>query len=122
MPVLIDRVEEITRQSVGLAGMYVRTRTRRGACRIHSGACTRFRRARSGPICRTLIRRVRLTRARHRTLLAKTIDSQPGAKLARILGWSNRSRSLNLPLPGAVSRARDNPVPGGACGGPEVHS
>jgi hypothetical protein len=104
MPVLIDRVEEITRQSVGLAGMYVLDED---AARGLQDSFGLLHAVPPGAI-RTYLPDVDPASAvdarRHRTLRAKTIDSQPVGKLARILGWSNRSRSLNLPLPGAVSR------------------
>jgi hypothetical protein len=41
---------------------------------------------------------------RHRILSASTIATQPATRLARTLGWANRARALNLPLPKHVSR------------------
>ena len=79
MPVLIDRVEEITRQSVGLAGMYVLDED---AARGLQDSFGHLHAVPPGAI-RTYLPDVDPASAvdarRHRTLLAKTIDSQPGA-------------------------------------------
>jgi hypothetical protein len=103
-PVLVGHVEEITGQSVGLAGMYVLDQD------AAQGLQESFGHLHAVPLgaIRTYLPGVDPASAvdarRHRTLLARTIATQPAGKLARILGWSNRSRSLNLALPGPVSR------------------
>jgi hypothetical protein len=104
MPLLIGRVEEITRQSVGLAGVYVLDE---GAAEDLRKSFGQLHAVPPGAI-RTYLPGVDPASAvdarRHRILLASTIATQPAGKLARTLGWANRSRALNLPLPKQVSR------------------
>jgi hypothetical protein len=103
MPLLIGHVEEITRQSVGLAGVYVldeeaAQELQESFGRLHAVPFGAIRTYLPGVDPASVV-----DARRHRILLASTIATQPAGKLARILGWANRNRSLNLPLPKHVS-------------------
>jgi hypothetical protein len=104
MPLLIGRAEEITRQSVGLAGMYV---LEERAAQELQRSFGQLHAVPPGAI-RTYLPGVDPASAvdarRHRILLASTIATQPAGKLSRTLGWANRNRALSLPLPKHVSR------------------
>lgn len=104
MPLLIGHVEELTRQSVGLAGIYVLDED---AARDLQQSFGQLHAVPFGAI-RTYLPGADPASAvdarRHRILMAGTIATQPAGKLARTLGWANRTRSLNLPLPKHVSR------------------
>ena len=104
MPVLINHVEEITRESVGLAGVYVLDEDTAGALRQSFG---KLHAVPFGAI-RTFLPGADPASAvdarRHRILTARTIATQPAAKLAHALGLASRNSALNLPLPGQVSR------------------
>ena len=104
MPVLIGHVEEVTRQSVGLAGVYVLDED---AARTLQESFGRLHAVPFGAI-RTYLPGVDPASAvdarRHRILLASTIATQPAGRLAHTLGWANRNVSLNLPLPKHLSR------------------
>jgi hypothetical protein len=104
MPVLVGHVEQITRESVGLAGAYVMDED---AAQDLQGSFGQLQSVPLGAI-RTYLPGVDPASAvdarRHRILVASTIASQPASKLARTLGWADRKRSLNLPLPRHVSR------------------
>ena len=104
MPRLIGHVEQLTRECVGLAGIYV----------LDTGAAAKleesFAPSHSVPLgaIRTFLPEVDPASAvdarRHRVLLARTIAEQAPGKLAHLLGRANRSRALNLPLPSHVAQ------------------
>jgi hypothetical protein len=115
MPLLISHVEQITRQCVGLAGVYVLDEA---AAKELEGSFGQLHAVPLGAI-RTYLPGVDPASAvdarRHRILMASTIATQPAPKLARSLGWVHRSRALNLPLPKQISRvdrilSREEPV------------
>jgi len=101
---MIDHVERLTRECVGLAGIYV----------LDTGAAAKleesFAPSHSVPLgaVRTFLPEVDPASAvdarRHRVLLARTIAEQPPGKLAHLLGRAHRSRALNLPLPSHVAQ------------------
>ena len=101
---MISHVERLTRECVGLAGIYV----------LDTGAAAKleesFAPSHSVPLgaVRTFLPEVDPASAvdarRHRVLLARTIAEQPPGKLAHLLGRANRSRALNLPLPSHVAQ------------------
>ena len=103
-PRMISHVERLTRECVGLAGIYV----------LDTGAAAKleesFAPSHSVPLgaVRTFLPEVDPASAvdarRHRVLLARTIAEQPPGKLAHLLGRANRSRALNLPLPSHVAQ------------------
>jgi hypothetical protein len=103
-PRMISHVERLTRECVGLAGIYV----------LDTGAAAKleesFAPSHSVPLgaIRTFLPEVDPASAvdarRHRVLLARTIAEQPPGKLAHLLGRANRSRALNLPLPSHVAQ------------------
>jgi hypothetical protein len=103
-PRMIGHVERLTRECVGLAGIYV----------LDTGAAAKleesFAPSHSVPLgaVRTFLPEVDPASAvdarRHRVLLARTIAEQPPGKLAHLLGRANRSRALNLPLPSHVAQ------------------
>ena len=104
VPRLIGHVEQLTRECVGLAGIYV----------LDTGAAAKleesFAPSHSVPLgaIRTFLPEVDPASAvdarRHRVLLARTIAEQAPGKLAHLLGRANRSRALNLPLPSHVAQ------------------
>ena len=104
VPRLIGHVEQLTRECVGLAGIYV----------LDTGAAAKleesFAPSHSVPLgaIRTFLPEVDPASAvdarRHRVLLARTIAEQAPGKLAHLLGRANRSRALNLPLPPHVAQ------------------
>jgi hypothetical protein len=101
---LIGHVEQLTRECVGLAGIYV----------LDTGAAAKleesFAPSHAVPLgaIRTFLPEVDPASAvdarRHRVLLARTIAEQAPGKLAHLLGRANRSRALNLPLPSHVAQ------------------
>jgi len=103
VPRMISHVERLTRECVGLAGIYV----------LDTGAAEKleesFAPSHSVPLgaVRTFLPEVDPASAvdarRHRVLLARTIAEQPPGKLAHLLGRAHRSRALNLPLPAHVA-------------------
>src|SRR5690348_10509528 len=103
-PTMIGHVERLTRECVGLAGIYV----------LDAGAAAKleesFAPSHSVPLgaVRTFLPEVDPASAvdarRHRVLLARTIAEQAPGKLAHLLGRANRSRALNLPLPSHVAQ------------------
>jgi len=103
-PRMTSHVERLTRECVGLAGIYV----------LDTGAAAKleesFAPSHSVPLgaIRTFLPEVDPASAvdarRHRVLLARTIAEQPPGKLAHLLGRANRSRALNLPLPSPVAQ------------------
>ncbi len=103
-PRMIGHVERLTRECVGLAGIYV----------LDSGAAAKleesFAPSHSVPLgaIRTFLPEVDPASAvdarRHRVLLARTIAEQAPGKLGHLLGRANRSRALNLPLPSHVAQ------------------
>jgi hypothetical protein len=103
-PAMIDHVERLTRECVGLSGIYV----------LDTGAAAQleesFGPSHSVPLgaVRTFLPEVDPASAvdarRHRVLLARTIAEQPPGKLAHLLGRANRSRALTLPLPPHVAQ------------------
>jgi hypothetical protein len=104
VPRMIDHVERLTRECVGLAGIYV----------LDTGAAAKleesFAPSHSVPLgaVRTFLPEVDPASAvdarRHRVLLTRTIAEQPPGKLAHLLGRAHRSRALNLPLPSHVAQ------------------
>jgi hypothetical protein len=114
-PAMIDHVERLTRECVGLSGIYV----------LDAGAAAQleesFGPAHAVPLgaVRTFLPEVDPASAvdarRHRVLLARTIAEQAPGKLAHLLGRANRSRALTLPLPAPVAQvdrllSREEPV------------
>jgi hypothetical protein len=103
-PRMIEHVERLTRECVGLAGIYV----------LDTGAAAKleesFAPSHSVPLgaVRTFLPEVDPASAvdarRHRVLLARTIAEQAPGKLAHLLGRANRNRALNLPLPSHVAQ------------------
>lgn len=104
LPVLIDHTEELTRESVGLAGVYVLDEDAAWDLRESFGRLH----AVPGGAIRTFLPGADPASAvdgrRHRILMANTIATQPLGKLVRTLGWASRNSALNLPLPRHVSR------------------
>jgi hypothetical protein len=104
VPRMIDHVERLTRECVGLAGIYVLDTE--AAVKLEES----FAPSHSVPLgaVRTFLPEVDPASAvdarRHRVLLARTIAMQPPGKLAHLLGRANRSRALNLPLPPQVAQ------------------
>ena len=104
VPRMISHVERLTRECVGLAGIYV----------LDTGAAAKleesFAPSHSVPLgaIRTFLPEVDPASAvdarRHRVLLARTIAEQAPGLLAHLLGRANRSRALNLPLPSHVAQ------------------
>jgi hypothetical protein len=101
---LIAQVERLTRECVGLAGIYV----------LDSGAAGEleesFGPAHSVPpgAIRTFLPDAdpasEVDAKRHRVLLARTIAEQAPGKLAHLLGRAHRLRALDLPLPSPVAQ------------------
>jgi hypothetical protein len=100
---MIDHVERLTRECVGLAGIFV----------LDTGAAAKleesFAPSHSVPLgaVRTFLPEVDPASAvdarRHRVLLARTIAEQAPGLLAHLLGRAHRSRALNLRLPSRVA-------------------
>ncbi|HEU5388327.1 MAG TPA: hypothetical protein VFV73_20715 [Streptosporangiaceae bacterium] len=103
-PEMISHVERLTRECVGLAGIYVLDA---GASALLDQA---FAPSHSVPLgaVRTFLPEVdpasTVDARRHRVLLARTIAEQAPGKLAHLLGRAHRSRALNLPLPAPVAQ------------------
>jgi hypothetical protein len=101
---MIAHVERLTRECVGLAGIYV----------LDAGAAAKleesFAPSHSVPLgaVRTFLPEVDPASAvdarRHRVLLARTIAEQATGELAHLLGRAHRNRALNLPLPSHVAQ------------------
>jgi hypothetical protein len=101
---MIGHVERLTRECVGLSGIYV----------LDPGAAAEldqaFAPSHSVPLgaVRTFLPEADPASAvdarRHRVLLARTIAEQAPGKLAHLLGRANRNRALNLPLPSHVAQ------------------
>src|SRR5690348_9999109 len=104
VPRMIGHVERLTRECVGLAGIYI----------LDTGAAAKledsFAPSHSVPLgaVRTFLPEVDPASAvdarRHRVLLARTIAEQAPGMLAHLLGRAHRSRALNLPLPSHVAQ------------------
>ena len=103
-PRMIDHIERLTRECVGLAGIYVLDTE--AAAKLDES----FAPSHSVPLgaVRTFLPEVDPASAvdarRHRVLLARTIAEQAPGKLAHLLGRAHRSRALNLPLPTRVAQ------------------
>jgi hypothetical protein len=104
VPRMIGHVERLTRECVGLAGIYVLDTE--AAAKLEES----FAPSHSVPLgaVRTFLPEVDPASAvdarRHRVLLARTIAEQAPGLLAHLLGRANRSRALNLPLPSHVAQ------------------
>src|SRR6516162_929394 len=104
VPAMISHVERLTRECVGLAGIYVLDTE--AAARLEES----FAPSHSVPLgaVRTFLPEVDPASAvdarRHRVLLARTIAEQAPGLLAHLLGRAHRSRALNLPLPSHVAQ------------------
>jgi hypothetical protein len=104
VPMMIGHVERLTRECVGLAGIYVLDTE--AAAELDES----FAPSHSVPLgaIRTFLPEVDPASAvdarRHRVLLARTIAEQVPGKLAHLLGRANRSRALNMPLPSHVAQ------------------
>jgi hypothetical protein len=101
---LIDHVERLTRECVGLTGIFVLDDAAAAVLGESFGP------SHSVPLgaIRTYLPEVdpasTIDARRHRVLLARTIAEQPAGKLAHLLGRANRSRALDLPLPADVAQ------------------
>src|SRR6516165_10394263 len=101
---MIGHVERLTRECVGLAGIYVLDTE--AAAKLDES----FAPSHSVPLgaVRTFLPEADPASAvdarRHRVLLARTIAEQAPGELAHLLGRANRSRALNLPLPSQVAQ------------------
>jgi len=101
---MIGHVERLTRECVGLAGIYVLDTE--AAAKLDES----FAPSHSVPLgaVRTFLPEVDPASAvdarRHRVLLARTIAEQSPGLLAHLLGRANRSRALSLPLPSRVAQ------------------
>src|SRR5262249_13626837 len=104
VPRMIDHVERLTRECVGLAGIYVLDTE--AAAKLDES----FAPSHSVPLgaVRTFLPEgdppSAVDARRHRVLLARTIAEQAPGKLAHLLGRAHRSRALNLPLPTRVAQ------------------
>jgi hypothetical protein len=104
IPRLIDHVEQLTRECVGLAGIYVLDAD--AAAELEAS----FGRSHAVPLgaIRSFLPEADPASAvdgrRHRILLARTIATQTPGRLAHMLGRASRSRAMTLPLPSHVSR------------------
>jgi hypothetical protein len=105
VPRLIDHVERLTRECVGLAGIYALDAE--AAAELESS----FGRSHTVPLgaIRSFLPGADPASAvdarRHRILLARTIATEPAGKLSHMLGRASRNRAMNLPLPSNVTRA-----------------
>jgi hypothetical protein len=103
-PRLIGHVERLTRECVGLAGIYVLDREAAGKLEesfapshsVPPGAIRTFL-PEADPASAVDARR-------HRVLLARTIAEEAPGKLAHLLGRAHRYRALGLPLPSHVAQ------------------
>src|SRR6516225_2406486 len=104
VPEMISHVERLTRECVGLAGIYVLDTE--AAAKLEES----FAPSHSVPLgaIRTFLPEADPASAvdarRHRVLLARTIAEQAPGLLAHLLGRASRSRALNLPLPSHVAQ------------------
>ena len=104
LPRLIGHVERLTRECVGLAGIYVLDSRAAGLLEeafapshsVPPGAIRTFL-PDADPASEVDARR-------HRVLLARTIAEQAPGKLAHLLGRAHRFRALGLPLPPRVAQ------------------
>ena len=103
-PRLIGHVERLTRECVGLAGIYVLDREAAGKLAESFGPSHSVP---QGAI-RTFLPEADPASAvdarRHRVLLARTIAEKAPGKLAHLLGRAHRYRALSLPLPSHVTQ------------------
>ena len=103
-PRLIGHVERLTRECVGLAGIYVLDRE---AARKLEESFAPSHSVPPGAI-RTFLPEADPASAvdarRHRVLLARTIAEKAPGKLAHLLGRAHRYRALSLPLPPHVTQ------------------
>ena len=101
---LIGHVERLTRECVGLAGIYVLDRE---AARKLEESFAPSHSVPPGAI-RTFLPEADPASAvdarRHRVLLARTIADKAPGKLAHLLGRAHRYRALGLPLPSHVTQ------------------
>ena len=103
VPQMMGHVERLTRECVGLAGIYVLDIE--AAAKLEES----FAPSHSVPLgaVRTFLPEADPASAvdarRHRVLLARTIAEQAPGELANLLGRANRRRALNLPQPGHVA-------------------
>lgn len=103
VPGLISHAERLTRECVGLAGIYVLDREAAGKLEesfapshsVPPGAIRTFL-PEADPASAVDARR-------HRVLLARTIAEESPGKLAHLLGRAHRYRALSLPLPSHVA-------------------
>jgi hypothetical protein len=104
IPRLIDHVEQLTRECVGLAGIYMLNTD--AAAELEAS----FGRSHAVPLgaIRSFLPGAdpasNVDGRRHRILLARTIATQTSGRLAHMLGRASRSRAMTLPLPAHVSR------------------
>ncbi len=104
VPPMINHVERLTRECVGLSGIYVLDTE--AAAKLDEALAP----SHSVPLgaVRTFLPEADPASAvdarRHRVLLARTIAEQAPGKLAHLLGRANRNRALNLPLPPPVAQ------------------
>jgi hypothetical protein len=103
-PRLIGQVARLTRECVGLAGIYVLDHEAAGKLEESFGP------SHSVPpgAIRTFLPDAdpasEVDARRHRVLLARTIAEQAPGKLAHLLGRAHRYRALSLPLPAHVAQ------------------
>jgi hypothetical protein len=103
LPALMRHVKRLTRECVGLAGIYVLDPE--AADKLEES----FAPSHSVPLgaIRTFLPEADPASAvdarRHRVLLARTIAEQAPGKLAHLLGRAHRHRALDLPLPAPVA-------------------
>ena len=104
LPRMTDYVERLTRECVGLAGIYVLDL--QAAAKLEES----FAPSHSVPLgaVRTFLPEAdpasTVDARRHRVLLARTIAGQAPGKLAHALGRANRRRAVSLPLPSHVAQ------------------
>jgi hypothetical protein len=102
VPQMMGHVERLTRECVGLAGIYVLDTE--AAAKLEES----FAPSHSVPLgaVRSFLPEADPASAvdarRHRVLLARTIAEHAPGELANLLGRANRRRALNLPLPSDV--------------------
>jgi hypothetical protein len=104
LPRLAGYVERLTRECVGLAGLYVLDQE---AARQLAESFGPAHAVPPGAI-RTFLPGAdpasEVDARRHRVLLPRTIAEQPPGKLAHLLGRAHRFRALGLPLPAQVAQ------------------
>jgi hypothetical protein len=103
VPQMMGHVERLTRECVGLAGVYVLDTE--AAAKLEES----FAPSHSVPLgaVRSFLPEADPASAvdarRHRVMLARTIAEHAPGELANLLGRANRRRALNLPLPAHVA-------------------